>query len=354
MQHTIDYRDGMSITSTSARSYAIHHWLVLCMTLVAGMVLIGGLTRLTESGLSIVEWKLLSGTVPPLTHEAWKSEFASYQTSPEYQKINNYMELADFKKIFWLEYIHRLLGRVTGLALAIPFILFAAFRKMDPPLTARMCIACILVAAQGAVGWVMVKSGLVNDPRVSPVRLAAHLTLAFLLFNLLLWTKLQLSEIRRPTAPIWQAIAIRLITLLVLIQIIFGAFVAGLDAGFSYNTFPLMDGDWIPQGLLTLEPWSRNLVENTITVQFQHRSMAYIVSCAILAFVSLSWQRTPHFRRTFIYLVLALTLQFFLGILTLVYVVPLPLASAHQLVALLLLSISVSLCYKLPLSKKTV
>jgi len=321
------------------------------MALVAMMVLVGGITRLTESGLSIVEWKLLSGTLPPLSQQAWESEFAAYQQTPEYQKVNTGMLLDEFKQIFWLEYLHRLLGRTTGLALVIPFVVFAIRKHMDAVLTKRMAAACLLVAAQGTVGWLMVKSGLVDDPRVSPIRLALHLSLAFILFGLLFWTRLQLTHAHRLTGITSNApLHIRLLLLLVSIQVVLGAFVAGTDAGLSYNSFPLMDGDWIPDGLLTLSPWTRNLIENVTMIQFQHRMTAYLVSFAIIVFVISQWKQADRATRyLLVWLMDALLIQFSLGVMTLIYHVPLALASAHQMGALLLWSICIRLCFALPL-----
>lgn len=322
------------------------------MALIALMVVVGGVTRLTESGLSIVEWKLLSGTLPPLSDESWHREFEAYKTSPEYLKVNTGMDVDAFKRIFWLEYLHRLLGRIIGMALIIPTLLYMVRKKMDRPLAKRMMFACLLVAAQGAVGWLMVKSGLVDDPRVSPVRLALHLCLAFALFSLLFWTRLQLKgSTRNHRSTPKQACAIRVTTTMVAIQIMFGAFVAGTRAGLSYNTFPLMDGQWIPDGLAFHTPFVRNIVDNITMIQFQHRMMAYIASLMVIGFVWSSWQRcdTPQ-RRMLLWLIAALLLQFSLGVSTLLNGVPIALASAHQLGALLLLSSCIRVCYSMPIN----
>lgn len=343
----------MAITTHSARARGISGWIIACMGMVLLMVLVGGITRLTESGLSIVEWKLLSGIFPPLTHEGWEQELAAYRQTPEYQQINRGMSVSEFKQIFWLEYIHRILGRLTGLVFLVPFAYFALRKRMDAALTGRMALACLLVCAQGGVGWVMVASGLVDDPRVSPVKLAMHLSLAFTVWCVLLWTLLQLRGASRYPAMAGGAL-IRLIMALLAIQIIMGALVAGLDAGLVYNSFPLMDGDWIPQGLWMLEPASRNFIDNVMLVQFQHRWMAVAVSVAILLFVACAWKTAPQpLRRLLTFTAVTLMIQFILGVLTLIHAVPIGLASAHQLVALLLLSLILILCYAYPSKRAT-
>lgn len=317
------------------------------------MVLIGGLTRLTESGLSIVEWKLLSGIFPPLTEQSWQHEFAAYQTSPEYQKINSGFALADFKRIFWLEYIHRVLGRVIGLALLLPFIYFTARRMLPKPFVKRMAIACVLVAAQGAVGWIMVASGLVDQPRVSPLKLTLHLSLALALFGWLLWARWQLAPAPRPVAASKYALAARLLLVAATLQIIFGALVAGLDAGYSYNTFPLMDGQWIPTGLHLLSPWWLNHLESILTVQFQHRVMAYAVAFGILVFVAWAWRDAIPTQRFWLKaLAGAVFLQFSLGVATLLSEMNIALASMHQLGAVLLLGVLLRVMWFYPCTSR--
>ncbi len=342
----------MLITPSSARTPAIHIWIGACLFVVGLMVFVGGVTRLTESGLSIVEWKLLSGILPPMTQEGWEAELEAYRQTPEYQQINRGMSVGEFKQIFWLEYIHRILGRITGLVFMLPLVWFVARRKMDVALTCRMGLAFILVCAQGGVGWVMVASGLVDDPRVSPVKLAMHLSLAFTVWCVLLWTLFQLRGAPRLAPSCGYGFAIRGIVFLVAIQIVMGAFVAGMDAGLTYNTYPLMDGDWVPDGLWILEPLSRNFVENVTLVQFQHRWMAVVVSLAILGFVLRAWKQADAGTQTWLAACAGmLVVQFLLGVFTLLYVVPLVLASAHQMVALLLLSVLIRLCYAYPMQK---
>ncbi len=323
-------------------------WLLTCMSMVVLMVFIGGVTRLTESGLSIVEWKLVTGILPPLTQEGWEAELQLYRASPEYQQINRGMSVSEFKQIFWLEWLHRLLGRLTGLVFAVPLIYFAARKLLPNPMGKQMLIACLLVGAQGTLGWLMVYSGLQQDPRVSPLRLAAHLSLAFGLFCYLYWLWLSHTQTPRASGP---AVPIRIITALIALQIIFGAFVAGMDAGLVYNTWPLMDGDWMPPYTYPA-PWLESLYSHVPSVQWQHRSFAYIVAAAILGFVALNWRSGE--RKWLTIFAAILLIQFALGVFTLLYTVPITLASAHQIVALALLATAVRLCYAYPLRSQKI
>jgi cytochrome c oxidase assembly protein subunit 15 len=317
---------------------AIARWLMVCLGLIVLMVFVGGVTRLTESGLSIVEWKLLSGSLPPLSEDAWVREFEEYQQTPQYQQVNAHFSLDDFKGIYWLEYLHRLLGRVIGLAVLLPFLYFTARRQLPARLWWRCLLIGGLVAAQGTVGWLMVASGLVDQPRVAPVKLAAHLLLALTVFCLILWTRWQvLGHSAFKTSPGLRR-AMILVLVLAIIQIFFGALVAGLRAGWSYNTWPLMDGVMIPEGLHRLTPWWVNHLESILTVQFQHRMMAFLV---LFSTFWLAWQcaKNSVLKPLAIRLSLAMALQFALGVATLLSGVYLWLASAHQLVALLILSL---------------
>jgi cytochrome c oxidase assembly protein subunit 15 len=303
-------------------------WLMACAVLVFAMVLLGGLTRLTESGLSIVEWKPVTGVLPPIGEAAWAAEFAKYQATPEYQKVNRGMSLVAFQRIWWVEYAHRLLGRLIGAAFLLPFLWFLARGQVPARLKGHLWLVFLLGAAQGAVGWYMVRSGLVDRPDVSQYRLALHLGLALVIYLYLLRLTFDLLwPAERQGSPLaWVVLA------LCFGQTLLGALVAGLDAGLHYNTFPLMDGALVPPGLATLEPWWLNLFENPITVQFQHRLGAYVVVAAVFWL----WWRKAHPVRH--WLLAALALQVGLGIATLVLVVPLPLALAHQGGAVLLLS----------------
>lgn len=328
---------------------AITLWLTASIVLILLMVLIGGLTRLTESGLSIVEWKLFSGVFPPVTAEEWEVEFSAYKTSPEFLQVNKGFSLTDFKKIFWLEYIHRVLGRIIGLVLVLPFVYFAAKKALPKPLQKRMAFACVLVAAQGAVGWVMVASGLVDQPRVDPIKLALHLSLALALLCLLLWTRWEITE-TRTKFPARGFFHVRLLTVLVALQIVLGALVAGLDAGYSYNTFPEMDGRLIPTELHLLQPWWLNHLENIRTVQFQHRVGAYAVVIMAMLTLAYSWvSAMPAQRRVLKWLSYAVAGQFVLGVATLLSVMNIALASLHQLGAVLLLCLGLRLVWLYPL-----
>jgi cytochrome c oxidase assembly protein subunit 15 len=323
---------------------AVAGWLFLCAGLVYLMIVVGGLTRLTESGLSIVEWAPIMGTLPPLSQAEWERTFDRYKAFPEYQKVNRGMSLAEFKGIFWLEYLHRLLGRLIGIVFLAPWAWLVARRRLPVGLALRLAAIFALGGLQGVLGWWMVKSGLVDDPRVSPYRLAAHLGLAVLIYALLVWTALRLLEPRQlPTTPPGRlAPAANGLLGLVVLTIVSGAFVAGLDAGLTYNTFPLMDGRLVPDGYAMLAPWPRNLTENIAAVQFNHRLLGMTTLVAGVAFAVVLGRRTTNRPLASLakgLLALAL-LQPALGIATLLLVVPVWLASLHQVVALALFTVA--------------
>ncbi len=302
-------------------------WLRCALALIVLMVAVGGLTRLTESGLSIVEWKLLSGVFPPLTDAGWHAEFTAYQATPEFQQKNSYMQVQDFKRIFWLEYVHRLLGRAIGLFFLGAAIYYTVRRTLPTSYLKRIWIMLGMVCMQGVVGWYMVKSGLVDQPWVSPYRLGFHLLLAIAIFGYAYWTLLlaQSPERARVSRSLgWGVLA------MIMIQILFGAFVAGLDAGYIYNSFPLMDGQIIPVDMWALQPRYRNIAEHIASVQFVHRWYAFIVLAAII------WQWVRHKNASALWVMVTAMLQVLLGIATLLSVVHIALASFHQLVALLL------------------
>src|SRR5437588_1784403 len=259
------------------RQRAIRLWLYAVAALIFAMVLVGGATRLTESGLSIVEWKPVTGAVPPLSEGAWAAEFDKYKTIPQFQHLNSGMTLAEFKTIFWWEWTHRLMGRLIGAAFLLPFLWFLMKGWITPELRRRLWTIFGLGALQGAVGWWMVASGLADRVEVSQYRLATHLALACVIFAAIMWTAARIGK-RAPTEvpPRIRATAIALLVL-VLIQIYLGALVAGLRAGLIYNTWPLIDGSFIPDAapLLHDTPMWRNFFENTLTVQFSHRMVAY-------------------------------------------------------------------------------
>ncbi len=333
-----------TLTPLPQHTRAIANWLLICASLVALMVFVGGVTRLTESGLSIVEWKLFSGTLPPLSEEAWVAEFEEYKATPQFKQVNQHFELSDFKGIYWLEYLHRLLGRVIGLAVLLPFLYFSARRMLPRRLFFRCFGIGLLVAAQGTVGWLMVASGLVDQPRVAPIKLGAHLLLAFTVFCVILWTRWQvLGHASVPASRLVRRLAVITLALL-LIQIFFGALVAGLRAGLTYNSYPLMDGQFIPGGLHSLVPVWLNHFENVTMVQFQHRMGALAVVASGLILAAVSWKNVG-LRHVANQISLTISLQFVLGVATLLSVVNIAFASAHQLIALLLLALLVRLIY---------
>ncbi|CAN5720721.1 COX15/CtaA family protein [soil metagenome] len=329
-------------TPERANARPIALWLLTCCGLIAVMVLLGGVTRLRHAGLSIVEWQPFTGVLPPLTAPAWEDAFAQYQRYPEYQKLNRGMTLAEFKSIFWLEYLHRLWGRLIGIAFLVPCLYFALRRRIGRALIPKLAMLFALGGLQGALGWYMVKSGLVDRPDVSQYRLSAHLGLAASIYGYMLWVALGLLRPRIAAEGVLPRYCFAVLGL-VFATLVSGGFVAGLDAGFAYNTFPLMQGQWIPEGLWHLQPFYRNLFENLITVQFMHR----ILALASLLAVGLLWlaarrSALPASARRACYGLLGVcALQVALGISTLVFVVPLPLALAHQAGALVLLTIAI-------------
>ena len=310
--------------------------------MIYAMVILGGVTRLTGSGLSMVEWDPVFGIVPPLSEQAWQTVFSKYQASPEYQKINLGMDLHGFKSIYWFEYAHRVLGRLIGTVFLLPFLYFL-FRKMLPPrLTPRLALAFVLGGLQGLLGWYMVKSGLVDNPHVSQYRLTAHLGLALVIYAWLFWLFLDLVDRQRvikDVTPLLRRISLAILAL-VAITITSGGFVAGLKAGHAYNTFPKMGDQWLPPAGWMLQPGWRNLFENIATVQFNHRLLAITTLACILLFGIFNHKRvnTLATRLGIYFLVVIACIQASLGISTLLLHVPVALAATHQAVAVLLLS----------------
>lgn len=317
---------------------AVGRWLLVCCGLLLVLVMVGGATRLTESGLSIVDWRPVTGALPPLSDAAWQVEFSRYQDSPQYRQVNAGMSLSEFKLIFGFEYAHRLLARLLGMVFALPLLWFWMRGRIPARLRWPLFGILLLGAAQGYMGWFMVKSGLVDIPRVSHYRLAAHLTLALLIYASMLW--LALRELwPRPGATAVRT-GVRVLLALVGVTIVFGAFVAGLRAGSMYNTFPLMGGRWVPDGLLALAPWWINPLENPVTVQFLHRCLALLTFALCM---SLWWQvRSPDCARdqraALHALGLMAVVQVALGVATLLAQVPVILGTLHQGGAVLLLS----------------
>jgi len=308
---------------------AVAAWLLACAALVFLIVVVGGVTRLTRSGLSIVEWQPLIGALPPLSEAHWQELFAKYKQTPEFRLVNFDMTLEGFKTIFWWEYIHRLLGRVIGLVFLLPFLYFLWKRKVDKPLVWKLGGIFLLGGLQGALGWFMVKSGLVDDPRVSHFRLTAHLGVALAIFAAQFWLALGLISSRKyPYSR--SALALPLIIFLMALT---GGMVAGLRAGYAYNTFPLMNGYLVPPEVLTLEPWWRNFLYNMATVQLVHRAFFWLL--AVL--VPLAWWRHRGSTAAHV-LMAAFVLQAALGISTLLLRVPVALGALHQGGAVLLLA----------------
>ena len=315
-------------------------WLLTGCILIFLMVVIGGITRLTNSGLSMVDWKLIMGTIPPINEEQWLATFEKYKQFPEYQQVNFRFTLSEFKAIFFWEYLHRLIGRVLGLVFIVPFIIFLIKKQLSKKLTLQCLIILGMGAFQGFLGWWMVKSGLVNNPDVSHYRLAIHLITAFLTFAYTFWVALGLMF--NEEMPI-QFIKIRrflyLLLGLVIIQIVYGAFVAGLNAGFIMNTWPKMGEQWISDSVTGMSPLWLNFVDGIGGVQFIHRYLALIIVVLIM-YVLLIAGKYPISviqRKSLFALIIVVFIQFLLGIFTLLFAVPLFLGVIHQVGAFLLL-----------------
>jgi cytochrome c oxidase assembly protein subunit 15 len=322
-------------------------WLYVLTAMVFLMVVVGGATRLTDSGLSITEWKPILGIVPPLTEAAWHDAFEKYKQIPEYHVVNRGMTLDAFKAIFWWEWGHRFLGRIIGIVFFVPFVWFWWTQRIPGHLTPRLIALFLLGGLQGAIGWYMVRSGLVDRVDVSHYRLAVHLGVAVAILGLLLWTALDFGHEARwvadaaaRTSHAWTAAAL---LGLIFLQVLLGALVAGLKAGLSHNTWPLMDGALVPSGLGAMSPWYLNVFENVLTVQFNHRVAAYAVVAVALWHVASVLRSTagPHVRFSAGVLGLGILAQIALGIWTLLAHVPLSLGLAHQAGAAMVFSLSV-------------
>ena len=329
------------------RSYdrAVRAWLLIVAGLVFVMVLVGGATRLTESGLSIVEWQPIAGTLPPLSAAEWQAEFAKYQATPQYQHVNRGMRLDEFKTIYWWEWAHRQLGRWIGAAFLVPFLWFLWRGAVAAPLKRRLWAIFALGALQGSVGWWMVASGLVDRVEVSQYRLATHLVLACLIFAATLWTARRLMARPDAGAPVRSRRSAALLLVLVLIQIYLGALLAGVRGGLLYTTWPMIVGTFVPPAahLFALEPAWRNLFETALTVQLDHRVVAYALWLFAVLHLIDTIRTTGRGAALAGALVLAgaLTVQASLGILTLIHQVPVVLALAHQAMAILVLAAAV-------------
>ena len=325
---------------------AVRWWLIAVAALIALMVLVGGATRLTESGLSIVEWKPVSGTLPPLNQEQWTRAFDAYKTIPQYRELNAGMSLHEFKTIFWWEWSHRLLGRVIGGVYLLPFLWFLWRGALNAELKRRLWIIFGLGALQGGVGWWMVASGLSQRVEVSQYRLATHLVLALLIFAAIVWTVRRLADQASLPASLRLKITGGVPLVVTFVQLYFGALVAGLRAGRLYNTWPEIDGGLIPSAarLWFDAPWWRNLFDNPLTVQFEHRMTAYVLlALAVLHAIDAVGSRAGAAAvNGALALTAAIAVQAMLGILTLLYQVPIPLALAHQATAIVVLTLAVN------------
>jgi heme a synthase len=321
----------MSTIPQNKRAVAI--WLWGIALLVALMVIVGGATRLTDSGLSITEWKPFLGTIPPFTEAQWLEVFEKYKQIPEYQIQNRSMNLADFKFIFWWEWAHRFLGRFIGIAFALPLLFFIYTKQIPKRLWPRLVLIFLLGGLQGTLGWYMVASGLVERVDVSQYRLAAHLIVAFVIFAAIAWTAMTLSTQRRRPVGTGTALALGFLALL-LLQIVAGGFVAGLDAGHASYTWPKMNGALFPDGLSTLSPVWRNAFENALAAQFNHRVLAYVL---LIHALLQAWRVAT---LSAFLLAVAVSVQAGLGILTIVLQVPLAVALLHQAAAIVVLALA--------------
>jgi cytochrome c oxidase assembly protein subunit 15 len=345
MQYAVRYHavSVMSNSTQSARpaSQAITIWLAAILALVASIVLVGGLTRLTESGLSITEWKPVSGIIPPLSEADWQVELEKYRSTTQYQVLNKGMALDQFKTIFWWEWGHRVLARVIGLAVLIPLMFFWLTGRLGGRELRDSLILFGLVCAQGLMGWLMVVSGLVGRLEVSQYRLAAHLGLAFVIFA---WTLRMLMHRLQPAVGGKADRPAMWLAGLVFVQILLGALVAGLDAGLTYTTWPMMDGKLVPDGLMTMQPWWANFGENITTIQFQHRMAAYLI-VAVAMIVALRAMRREVAAGSAMAVLGVTCVQVVLGIVTLLAgadgVQPIALGAMHQLGALALFAVSI-------------
>ena len=321
-----------------------------CAALVYAMVVVGGVTRLTGSGLSMVRWHPVAGVLPPMGEDAWQLEFDAYRASPEYLIVNRGMSLPEFKRIFWMEYAHRMLGRGVGIAFLVPFVIFLMRRAIPSGMIPSLVGVFVLGGAQGVLGWYMVMSGLVDEPRVSQYRLAAHLSLAVVIYVCLFALALRVFDSRESYRPVAaSADSVRRLALLaaisVFVTLVIGAFVAGLKAGYVYPTFPMMGEYWVPPGMFETAPWWRNFFENPVTAQFAHRVLALASSVAVIAAwgASLRAGAPRRVRRWAHASLIAVAAQVALGVSALLLHVPIPLAAGHQAGAIALLTCLVGL-----------
>ncbi|WP_342642393.1 COX15/CtaA family protein [Rhodoligotrophos ferricapiens] len=314
-------------------------WLITVALLVLAIVTVGGATRLTDSGLSITEWQPLLGAIPPLSHADWLEAFAKYQQIPQYQLINKGMSLEEFQFIYWWEWAHRFFGRIIGVVFLVPFLFFWLTGRIERAMVPRLAAIFVLGGLQGALGWYMVASGLSERTSVSQYRLAAHLGLAVLIFGVIWWTALRLGDTARGRLAKQRGQhGAKWLVALIFLQVLLGGLVAGLDAGMGYNTWPLMEGAFIPEGLLHMSPWWLNAFENAMTVQFNHRMLAYVITLVAIIHAIAVWRSpdNPRAAGSAATLVGLIVLQAFGGIMTLLHQVPLWLGLVHQAGAVVL------------------
>jgi len=337
--------DSLEAPSSVDRLKPVRIWLYIVAAAVLLMVAVGGITRLTDSGLSITSWKPISGMLPPLSAKDWEAEFEAYKQIPEFEQQNHWMDLEAFKSIFWWEWGHRFLGRVIGLLFAIPFAIFLFQRRLPKSLAPSLAVIFVLGGFQGFLGWWMVSSGLTERVDVSQYRLAVHLGAASILFAAILYvirTITPQGELR-PAGRGWY-LAIWGLSGLLFVQLVMGAFVAGLDAGYGYNTWPLMEGRFIPEGLGTMQPTWLNVFESRLTVQFTHRMLAYGITVYTAVLLFFAWRGIGFGgeHRWMAVIGVLVAAQIVLGIATLLFVIPVPLAIAHQALAFILVASTVS------------
>jgi cytochrome c oxidase assembly protein subunit 15 len=332
---------------------AVAVWLLVCCAFLFAIVVVGGVTRLTHSGLSITEWQPIVGTLPPLGEAQWNEAFLKYQATPEYRQVNPGMTLEAFKGIFWWEYFHRLLGRAIGVVFLLPLLWFVVRRRIPSGVAPKLFGIFLLGALQGALGWYMVQSGLIDDPRVSQLRLTAHLGLAFLIFAAMLWTALSLLDPPDRPWPARPAALVRFagaLVLLVFIMVLSGGLVAGTRAGLAFNSFPLMNGHFVPPGIMAIDPWYLNFTHNVATVQFDHRLIAWALALSVPLFwwrVRAAPEVSKRARTGADLLLGILAVQIGLGIGTLLLAVPLPLAALHQAGAVLVFAAALNAAHAL-------
>ncbi len=315
-------------------------WFISGAVLIMLILIVGGITRLTGSGLSMTDWKPILGAIPPITEAQWEDAFDQYKQFPEYQQINRGMELSEFKFIFFWEYLHRMLGRLIGIVFLVPFVYFVAKKKMNAKWLKRSVWLLILGGSQGLMGWYMVQSGLVDVPYVNPYRLTAHLMLAFIIFGFCVWYAADLTKFKSQVEPKKSEFGkwLKILFGIVIVQVAWGGLVAGLDAGHVYNTFPKMYQYWVPPEVMALEPWYQNLTENSSTVQFIHRTLAALIGIMAIGYwVRLFTVQSSKSAKLWGGVIFVLVLiQYLLGVFTLITHVQITLAVLHQFFAILL------------------